>query len=333
MQFVDEAIILVVGGNGGDGCVSFRREKCIPKGGPNGGNGGNGGNVYVISDNNTNTLINFRFKKCFYAEKGSNGRSSNCTGKMGKDTYIKVPIGTKIIDQKNNKIIIDILNYNQKTIVAKGGLRGLGNTSFKSSINRVPTQKTIGSNGEKKLLKLELTLLADVGVLGFPNSGKSTFLRSISSAKPKVADYPFTTLKPNLGVVKINKKSFVIADIPGLIKGAADGYGLGVHFLKHLERCRILLHFIDLFPIDGSDPVKNFLIILNELKKYSNMLYNKPRWIVFNKIDLLSTHKTKLLVQSIIKKLSLQCDFYLISAKNKIGIKNLCWDILYYLKK
>lgn len=335
MQFVDEVVISVFGGNGGDGCVSFRREKYIPKGGPNGGDGGDGGNIYIIPDKNINTLTNFKFKKNFYAENGANGKSKNCTGKNGKDTYIKVPIGTKIIDQKNNNTIIDIISYKQSILIAKGGFHGLGNTRFKSSINQTPTQSTKGKIGEEKLLKLELILLADVGLLGYPNSGKSTFLNSVSSAISRVAEYPFTTLTPILGVVNIttDKKKFVMADIPGLIQGASKGLGLGTKFLKHLTRCKILLHFIDLCPMDGSDPINNFLIISNEIKEYNKgILFKKPRWLIFNKIDLIKKEKINFYVFSIINFFS-NIDYYLISAKNKTGTKNLCNKISHFLNE
>lgn len=333
MQFVDEVLISVSGGNGGNGCISFRREKYIPKGGPDGGNGGDGGNVYIIADKNINTLVDFKFKKIFQAENGYNGKGNDCTGKKGKDIYIKVPIGTRIIDQKTGNVIIDILICKQYFVIAKGGHHGLGNIRFKSSTNQTPMQNTMGSIGEKRLLKLELILLADVGILGLPNSGKSTFLSVISSANPKIADYPFTTIVPKLGVVQLNKKRFIIADIPGLIKGASKGYGLGTNFLKHLSRCYLLLHFIDLHPIDGSDPIKNFLIICDELKRYNDRkLYKKPRWIVFNKIDLLNKEEINFYIKSINKYLNHNF-YYLISAKNKIGTKKLCSEILSFLDK
>ena len=288
MKFVDEASILVVAGDGGNGCVSFRREKYIPKGGPDGGDGGDGGDVWMEADENLNTLIDYRFEKSFRAERGQNGASRDCTGKRGKDVTIKVPVGTRVIDQGTGETMGDMTKHGQRLLVAKGGWHGLGNTRFKSSVNRTPRQKTNGTPGDKRELLLELMLLADVGMLGMPNAGKSTFIRAVSAAKPKVADYPFTTLVPSLGVVRMdNEKSFVVADIPGLIEGAAEGAGLGIRFLKHLERCRVLLHLIDIDPIDGTDPVENARIIISELEKYSQDLATKPRWLVFNKIDLL----------------------------------------------
>ncbi|SPP32058.1 GTPase Obg [Arsenophonus endosymbiont of Aleurodicus floccissimus] len=289
MKFVDEAKILVIAGDGGNGCVSFRREKYIPKGGPDGGDGGDGGDIYLLADENLNTLIDYRFETIFQAERGQNGQSRDCTGKRGQDKTIKVPVGTRIRDFSTRKIVGDMTRHGQRLMVAKGGFHGLGNTRFKSSVNRAPRQKTMGTKGETRELLLELILLADVGMLGMPNAGKSTFIRSVSAAKSKVADYPFTTLVPSLGVVRMDsEQSFVIADIPGLIEGAAEGIGLGIRFLKHLERCTILLHLIDICPIDGSDPAQNAKIIDAELEKYSEKLAQKPRWLVFNKIDLLT---------------------------------------------
>lgn len=334
MQFVDEVILLVCGGKGGDGCTSFRREKYIPKGGPNGGNGGRGGNIYILSDKNINTLNKFQFKKNFYAENGSSGKKNNCTGKNGKDLYITVPLGTKIIDQKNNNLVIDILKDKKKILIAKGGSFGLGNNHFKTSINRAPTKNTLGLKGEKRLIKLELIILADVGMLGFPNSGKSTLLSSISSAKPKIGNYPFTTLYPKLGVVNINKKEkFIIADIPGIIKNASKGSGLGIHFLKHLERCKILLHIIDLSNYNVSFIIEEILTSLDELKKFNKELYYKPKIVVFNKIDLLNFKEIKIRIKIILKKIKFIKSYYTISAKNKIGTSKLCNDIFIYLKK
>ena len=332
MKFVDEATILVVAGDGGNGCVSFRREKYIPKGGPDGGDGGDGGDVYLLADENLNTLIDYRFEKSFRAERGQNGQSRDCTGKRGKDIVIKVPVGTRIIDQGTGETLGDLTRHEQKLMVAKGGWHGLGNTRFKSSVNRTPRQKTMGTPGEKRDLQLELMLLADVGMLGLPNAGKSTFIRAVSAAKPKVADYPFTTLVPSLGVVRMdNEQSFVIADIPGLIEGAADGAGLGIRFLKHLERCRVLLHLIDLAPIDESDPVENARIILGELEKYSEKLYRKPRWLVFNKVDLLDKEEAEARAKTIVEALGWDEKYYLISAASQIGVNALCWDVMSFL--
>ncbi|OON39194.1 GTPase ObgE [Izhakiella australiensis] len=332
MKFVDEATILVAAGDGGNGCVSFRREKYIPKGGPDGGDGGDGGDVYLEADENLNTLIDYRFEKAFRAERGQNGQSRDCTGKRGKDVTVKVPVGTRIIDQGTGETLGDMMRHNQRLMVAKGGWHGLGNTRFKSSVNRTPRQKTMGTPGEQRDLQLELMLLADVGMLGLPNAGKSTFIRAVSAAKPKVADYPFTTLVPSLGVVRMdNEKSFVVADIPGLIEGASDGAGLGIRFLKHLERCRVLLHLIDLAPIDESDPVENARIILGELEKYSEKLFQKPRWLVFNKADLLDPQEAQQRAQAIADALGWQQKLYVISAASQNGVKDLCWDVMSFL--
>ncbi|MGL5461547.1 MAG: Obg family GTPase CgtA, partial [Aeromonas veronii] len=286
MKFVDEVQIRVDAGDGGNGCVSFRREKYIPNGGPDGGDGGDGGDVYLIADENLNTLIDYRFERFHAAERGENGQSANCTGRRGKDKILRVPVGTRATDEDTGELLGDLTHHEQKLLVAKGGFHGLGNTRFKSSVNRAPRQKSNGTPGEVRTLKLELLLLADVGMLGLPNAGKSTFIRAVSAARPKVADYPFTTLVPNLGVVRgENSRSFVIADIPGLIEGAAEGAGLGIRFLKHLERCRVLIHLVDICPVDGSDPAENAVTIVKELEKYSPELAGKPRWLVFNKMD------------------------------------------------
>ncbi|ORM50531.1 GTPase ObgE [Pantoea conspicua] len=332
MKFVDEATILVVAGDGGNGCVSFRREKYIPKGGPDGGDGGDGGDVYLIADENLNTLIDYRFEKSFRAERGQNGQSRDCTGKRGKDIVVKVPVGTRVIDQGTGETLGDMTRHGQKLMVGKGGWHGLGNTRFKSSVNRSPRQKTMGTPGEKRDLQLELMLLADVGMLGLPNAGKSTFIRAVSAAKPKVADYPFTTLVPSLGVVRMDsEQSFVVADIPGLIEGAADGAGLGIRFLKHLERCRVLLHLIDIDPIDESDPVENARIILGELEKYSEKLFNKPRWLVFNKIDLISEEEAQSRAKAVAEALGWEDKYYLISAASRTGVNELCWDVMSFI--
>ncbi|MTD27872.1 Obg family GTPase CgtA [Erwinia sorbitola] len=332
MKFVDEATILVVAGDGGNGCVSFRREKYIPRGGPDGGDGGDGGDVYMQADENLNTLIDYRFEKSFRAERGQNGQSRDCTGKRGVDIIVKVPVGTRIIDQGTGETLGDMTHHQQQMMVAKGGWHGLGNTRFKSSVNRTPRQKTMGTPGEKRDLQLELMLLADVGMLGLPNAGKSTFIRAVSAAKPKVADYPFTTLVPSLGVVRMDsEQSFVVADIPGLIEGASDGAGLGIRFLKHLERCRVLLHTIDLAPIDESDPVENARIILGELEKYSDKLFQKPRWLVFNKVDLLDEEEAASRAKAIADALGWTEKYYLISAANRSGVNALCWDLMSFI--
>lgn len=329
MKFVDEASILVVAGDGGNGCVSFRREKYIPKGGPDGGDGGDGGDVWLLADENLNTLIDYRFEKAFRAERGQNGQGRDCTGRRGKDVTIKVPVGTRVIDQGTSETLGDMTLHGQKLMVAKGGWHGLGNTRFKSSVNRTPRQKTSGTAGEKRDLQLELMLLADVGMLGMPNAGKSTFIRAVSAAKPKVADYPFTTLVPSLGVVRMDsEQSFVVADIPGLIEGAAEGAGLGIRFLKHLERCRILLHLIDIAPIDQSDPVANAKMIIKELQKYSEELYQKPRWLVFNKCDLLDEEEAGRRASAIAAELGCGDNYYLISAASRQGVTSLCWEVM-----
>ncbi len=332
MKFVDEATILVAAGDGGNGCVSFRREKYIPRGGPDGGDGGDGGDVYMQADENLNTLIDYRFEKSFRSERGQNGQSRDCTGKRGQDIIIKVPVGTRIIDQGTGETLGDMMTHGQIQMVAKGGWHGLGNSRFKSSVNRSPRQKTMGTKGEVRDIQLELMLLADVGMLGLPNAGKSTFIRAVSAAKPKVADYPFTTLVPSLGVVRMDtEQSFVIADIPGLIEGASDGAGLGIRFLKHLERCRVLLHTIDLAPIDESDPIENARIILGELEKYSEKLFNKPRWLVFNKVDLLDEEEAQSRAKAIADALGWTDKYYLISAANRTGVTPLCWDVMSFI--
>lgn len=329
MKFIDEAVIKVDAGDGGNGVVSFRTEKYIPKGGPDGGDGGDGGDVYLFADENFNTLIDYRFERFHAAERGENGRGGNCTGKRGADKILTVPVGTRAVDDDTGEVIADLTEHGMKVMVAKGGFHGLGNTRFKSSVNRAPRQKTMGSLGEVRHLRLELLLLADVGMLGLPNAGKSTFIRSVSAAKPKVADYPFTTLVPSLGVVRVDaERNFVVADIPGLIEGAADGAGLGIRFLKHLERCRVLLHIIDIMPVDGTNPVDNAFAIINELHQYSPKLAEKPRWLVFNKIDLLPEDEAEALCNEIAQELGEETNVYRISAANKQNTQALCHDIM-----
>ena len=329
MKFVDEVEIRAEAGDGGSGIVSFRREKYVPDGGPDGGDGGDGGSVYLQADENLNTLIDYQFERFHRAERGTNGQSRNCTGKKGEDLIVKVPVGTRILDVDTQESLGDLTQDGQRIVVAKGGFHGLGNARFKSSTNRAPRQKTLGTPGEVRNLKLELMLLADVGLLGLPNAGKSTFIRSVSAAKPKVADYPFTTLIPNLGVVRPEaNKSFVIADIPGLIEGASDGAGLGIRFLKHLERCRVLLHIIDVMPVDGSNPVDNAFAIINELHQYSPKLAEKPRWLVFNKIDLLPEDEAQALCDAIAQELGESENIYQISAINKLHTQPLIHDIM-----
>lgn len=332
MKFVDEAEIRVEAGDGGNGIVSFRREKYIPKGGPDGGDGGDGGSVYLQADENLNTLIDFRFERFHRAERGQNGQRTNCTGRAGGDLTLKVPVGTRATDQDTGEVLGDLTQHEQKLMVAKGGYHGLGNARFKSSTNRAPRQKSNGTPGDIRNLKLELMLLADVGMLGLPNAGKSTFIRSVSAAKPKVADYPFTTLVPNLGVVRLDsQKSFVVADIPGLIEGAADGAGLGIRFLKHLERCRVLLHLVDVMPVDGSDPVENARAIVEELEKYSPKLANKPRWLVFNKVDLMMPEEADALCEDIKKRLDWEGETFQISAFQKQGTDDICHQLMEFI--
>ncbi|CRK85607.1 GTPase ObgE/CgtA [Candidatus Providencia siddallii] len=332
MKFVDEVQILLIAGDGGNGCVSFRHEKNLPNGGPDGGNGGDGGNIYIQADKNINTLIDYCFEKTFRAGNGQNGQKNERTGKRGQDVTIKVPIGTRARNIETNEILCDMTRHEQRHMLVKGGIHGLGNTRFKSSVNRAPRQHSFGTKGENRKILLELMLLADVGMLGMPNAGKSTFIRSVSTAKPKIADYPFTTLTPSLAVVRIDyKESFVIADIPGLIKGASDGAGIGIQFLKHLERCHLLLHLVDIAPIDESDPIENTKIIIKELKKYSKKLATKTCWLVFNKIDLLSKEKSKELTERIVKEIKWNNKYYLVSALNNEGLKNLCIDIMHFM--
>lgn len=332
MKFVDEAVIRVEAGDGGSGCVSFRREKYVPDGGPDGGDGGDGGSVYLEADEGCNTLIDYQFERFHRAERGSNGRGRDCTGHGGADLILKVPVGTRAIDEETQESLGDLTHHGHRMLVAKGGFHGLGNTRFKSSTNRAPRQKTLGTAGEIRNLKLELMLLADVGLLGMPNAGKSTFIRSVSRAKPKVADYPFTTLVPNLGVVKPRHgQSFVIADVPGLIEGAADGAGLGVRFLKHLERCRILLHLIDIDPIDGSSPTESARAIIAELEKHSPELASKPRWLVINKVDLLLEEELEERVNALVKELEWEGEVFTISAYNRLGTDELALKLIDFI--
>ena len=335
MKFVDEARIFVKAGDGGNGIVSFRREKYIPNGGPDGGDGGDGGSVYVLGSKDLNTLADFRHSRRYAAEKGGRGQRSNMTGAKGQDVIIDVPLGTVITTLEQGELVADVAELNGEAIlIARGGFHGLGNTRYKSSTNRAPRQCSPGSPGEQFDLKLELKVLADVGLLGMPNAGKSTFIRSVSAAKPRVADYPFTTLHPNLGVVSVSRhRSFVIADIPGLIEGAADGVGLGIQFLKHLQRTRLLLHIIDVFPGEGVDaPVDSARKILTELRNYDQSLYDKPRWLVLNKLDLLTEEDQKIVCDTIVSELGWDGPLYQISAINKSGVDALCHDIMDFLE-
>jgi GTPase len=333
MRFVDEATINVIAGDGGTGVVSFRREKYIPFGGPDGGDGGDGGSVYLVGDHDINTLADFRHVRTYTAASGIRGAGRQMTGKGGDDLYIPVPIGTLIYDDDIDELIGDITRNGQKVKVAQGGFHGLGNTRFKSSVNQAPRRCTPGSPGERRSLRLELKVLADVGLLGLPNAGKSTFIRSVSAARPKVANYPFTTLFPNLGVVRVGmNQSFVIADIPGIIEGASEGAGLGIQFLKHLSRTKLLLHIIDLAPFDGSDPAEQAEVIINELNSFSHELAKKPRWLVLNKTDLLDDDELKDKKEAIIKQLNWQGPVYTISALSKSGTDELAFDIMKQLE-
>ncbi len=332
MKFIDEASIKVEAGKGGNGCLSFRREKYIAHGGPDGGDGGDGGSVYFVGDEALNTLVDFRFQPKYRAQTGEGGRGKDQTGAKGEDIYIRIPLGTSIFDDDTDEYIGDINDAGETLLIAQGGFHGLGNTRFKSSTNRAPRQTSPGSAGEERNLRLELKLIADVGLLGMPNAGKSTLIRAVSAARPKVADYPFTTLVPNLGVVRLgDHRSFVIADIPGLIEGAADGAGLGVQFLKHLSRTRLLLHLIDIAPFDGSDPAENFRIIEQELKKYSEGIAGKDRWIIFTKSDLMPASDVKERIDAIAKELDLKDPQYVVSAISKEGTEALTFAIAQYL--
>jgi len=329
MKLVDEADIRVIAGNGGNGCVSFRREKFIPLGGPDGGDGGNGGSVFLVADENLNTLIDFRHQRIFRAQRGENGMGSQRYGKAGEDTVITVPVGTVIHNVDTDEVIGDLTEHGQRLLVAKGGHGGLGNMHFKSSVNRSPRKATPGGEGESRVLRLELKLLADVGLLGFPNAGKSTFIRAVSAATPKVADYPFTTLYPNLGVVSVEPgRSFVIADIPGLIEGAADGAGLGSLFLRHVQRTRLLLHLVDIAPMDyeGSavSPVEQVRAIEHELRKYDPAMLEKPRWLVLNKADLMFEDEAREAAEKIVAELGWTQPWYLVSALGRDGT----WPIM-----
>ena len=335
MKFVDEANIFVKAGDGGNGIVSFRREKYIPMGGPDGGDGGDGGSVFVVGSTDLNTLSDFRHTRRFVAKRGGNGQGKNCTGARGEDVVIEVPLGTVITTLENDEVIADVDSVSEPILIARGGFHGLGNTRYKSSTNRAPRQCTPGSPGEQFDLKLELKVIADVGLLGMPNAGKSTFIRAVSAAKPKVADYPFTTLHPNLGVVSVARhRSFVIADIPGLIEGAADGVGLGIQFLKHLQRTRLLLHIIDLMPQPEADSaVESARKILRELQRYDESLYHKPRWLVLNKLDLVPEDQREAVCAAIVDGLGWDGPVYRISAIDKTGVDALCHDIMEHLEQ
>lgn len=333
MKFVDEATIIVEAGKGGHGCLSFRREKYVPRGGPDGGDGGDGGSVYLEADGSLNTLIDYRFQRKYKARNGEPGSGRNCTGTKGEDLVLPVPVGTTVVDMDTHEVLGDLTREGQRLKVAQGGFHGLGNTRFKSSVNRAPRQTTKGSEGETRNLRLELKVLADVGLLGMPNAGKSTFIRSVSAARPKVADYPFTTLVPNLGVVSVQAhQSFVIADIPGLIEGAAEGAGLGIRFLKHLVRTRLLLHLVDVAPYDGSSPADAVRAIAHELEKFSETLATRPRWLVLNKVDLIAEEDRDAHCQAIIDELGWEGPVFRISAITGEGTRPLVQAVMRWIE-
>ncbi|MGF6493524.1 GTP-binding protein [Luteibacter sp. 621] len=329
MKFVDEAQIRVTAGSGGNGCASFRREKFIPFGGPDGGDGGDGGSVWLVADEGLNTLVDFRHMRQFKAPRGQNGMGSQMYGKGGEDIFIRVPVGTVVTNVDTDEVIGDLTANGQRLKVADGGRGGLGNIHFKSSVNRAPRKATPGTPGEVRDLKLELRLLADVGLLGFPNAGKSTFIRAVSAATPRVADYPFTTLHPNLGVVRIGTdQSFVIADIPGIIEGAADGAGLGIQFLRHVSRTSLLLHVVDIRPIDGSDPVEQVQAIERELANFDTELVDRPRWLVINKMDVFDDEEElEATANDIVNRLGWTAPSFLVSAAGQQGTREVCLQV------
>jgi GTP-binding protein len=333
MKFIDEAKIEVIAGDGGNGVASFCREKFRPFGGPDGGDGGKGGTIWAVADRNINTLVDFRYSKLHKARDGENGRGSDCYGKGADDVMLRMPVGTLITDYESGEIVADLTEHGETALLAKGGEGGWGNIHFKTSTNRAPRQKTEGKPGERRELRLELKVLADVGLLGIPNAGKSTFITAVSNARPKIADYPFTTLHPNLGVVRVShEKSFVIADIPGLIEGAAEGAGLGHQFLRHLQRTRLLLHIVDLAPFEDTvDPVKEAKAIVKELKKYDESLHEKPRWLVLNKLDMVPEEERKKRVKEFVKRFGWKGPVFEISALTREGCEDLVTAIYDYL--
>jgi GTP-binding protein len=334
MKFVDEAYIDIAAGDGGNGCVSFRHEKYKEFGGPNGGDGGRGGHVFAVADPNLNSLVDFRYSRRHEAKRGQHGMGSDMFGAMGDDVTLKMPVGTIITDAETGEVLYELLQPGEVLMIAKGGDGGFGNMRFKSAINRAPRQKTPGWPGEKKELKLELKVLADVGLLGMPNAGKSTLIAAISNARPKIADYPFTTLHPNLGVVRVGpEQSFVVADVPGLIEGASDGAGLGHLFLRHLQRTRLLLHMIDFAPFDETvDPVAQAKAIVGELKKYDKALYDKPRWLVLNKLDMVPAEEREARVKDFIKRFKYKGPVFEISALTREGCETLIKTIFQHIK-
>lgn len=335
MKFFDEATIEVIAGDGGNGVASFRREKFVPRGGPDGGDGGRGGSIWAIADRNLNTLIDYRYTRIFRAQRGEGGRGSDCYGKGGEDTELRVPVGTVFTDAETGERVADLDADGKRALLAEGGQGGLGNLHFKSSVNRAPRQFTLGKEGQRRHLRLELKVLADVGLLGMPNAGKSTFIRSVSAARPKVADYPFTTLHPNLGVVRVDtSRSFVIADIPGLIEGAAEGAGLGHRFLRHLQRTRLLLHLVDIAPFDPeADPVRDAHAIIEELRKYDPELAAKPRWLVINKIDLVPEDERQKRIKALLKAYGRKEPHFVIAGISGEGCRELIYAIMEHLEK
>ena len=332
MKFIDDVSIEVAAGRGGDGCLSFRREKYIPRGGPDGGDGGAGGDVFLVAREGLNTLVDFRQKRKFRAGSGLPGAGKECTGKRGDDLRIEVPLGTIVYEADTDDVIGELVSHEDQLLVALGGAKGFGNARFKSSVNRAPRKTTRGKDGESRRLHLELKLLADVGLLGLPNAGKSTFIRSISAARPKVADYPFTTLYPNLGVVRVEAhRSFVVADIPGIIDGAANGAGLGLTFLKHLSRTRLLLHLIDVAPMEGC-PVNHAQTIVEELQRYGEDLANRERWLVINKIDLVSKEASEAATNELLEQLQWHGPIFSISAISGENCEHLCQEIMTYME-
>jgi GTP-binding protein len=335
MKFIDEANIEVIAGDGGNGSVSFRREKYVPRGGPDGGDGGRGGSIWAIADRNINTLIDYRYARIHRAKPGERGRGADQYGRGSEDIVLRMPVGTVITVLETGELVGDLAAHGQKALLAQGGKGGLGNLHFKSSTNRAPRQSTPGEEGVQRMLHLELKVLADVGLLGMPNAGKSTLIRAVSAARPKVADYPFTTLAPNLGVVRADEnRSFVVADIPGLIDGAADGAGLGHQFLRHLQRTRLLLHVVDIAPLDGSsDPVADARAIVKELKRYDQALFDKPRWLVLNKLDLVAPEEREQRVASFVDAYRPAGPMFAIAAINGEGCRELVYAIQDWLEK
>jgi GTPase len=333
MKFVDEAFIDIAAGDGGNGCVSFRHEKYKEFGGPDGGDGGRGGHVFALADPNLNTLVDYRFSRRHEARRGEHGMGSDMFGAAGDDIVLKMPVGTVISDAETGEVLYELLKPGEMITIAKGGDGGFGNLRFKSAINRAPRQKTPGWPGERKSLKLELKVLADVGLLGLPNAGKSTLISAISNARPRIADYPFTTLHPNLGVVRVGpEQSFVVADLPGLIEGASEGAGLGHQFLRHLQRTRLLWHVVDLAPFDGSDPVEQAKAIVAELKKYDQALYEKPRWVILNKVDMIPAEERAARVKDFVKRFKYKGPVFEISALTREGVQPLAQAAYQHIK-